>query len=121
MPEQGFASHPENINKNGRPKKGLTVTDIIDRLGEMKNKLYDPDEIKTQKEILVSLLWENVLNRLNQSKDNEEPVDSQTVNLLKYLIDRIDGKPKETIDINDSKEDKLERLIEVVSNKAKNE
>jgi hypothetical protein len=102
----GFQHNPEFINLNGRPKKGQTITDIIQKMGEEKKVNIDGNDV-TWREALSTRVWNLALKGDLQA--------------LKYVVDRIDGKPKETIDINDSKEDKLERLIEVVSNKAKNE
>ena len=46
----GFASHPENINKNGRPKKEQTLTHFINKYLEEQSKEY-PE--KTYKELLA--------------------------------------------------------------------
>ena len=66
----GFASHPELINKNGRPKKGEAVTDVL-RATVDKQALVDK---------LIQLAQEGDMTA------------------LKYAIDRLDGKPVERHD-----------------------
>ena len=71
----GFALNPDNINRTGRPKKGESITEIL------KEYMSEPDaKDKSRKEVLVEKLYKLAKNDLTA---------------LKYLIDRVDGKPVE--------------------------
>jgi len=77
----GFALNPENINRKGRAKKGMTFSDILkDYVDE------DAKKDKTRKEILIEELY-----KMATSGD---------LAALKYLIDRLDGRPKEKKEID---------------------
>lgn len=93
-----FAEHPECINRNGRPKKGETYTDIIRQMGDLPNKELTSDDKKDLKTAIIEKLYNLAL--------------SGDVSALRYLIDRVDGKPKETIDLNDTRKDKLVEVLE---------
>lgn len=75
-------------NPNGRPKKGKTLSDILEKHGAKRIvKTTGPDgEIKyiSQKEALAKKLWELAI--------------TGDVAAIKYIYDRIDGKPTESID-----------------------
>ena len=84
----GFASHPENINRNGRPPREWTWAKIVEeeveklgtgRLGSRKEKL---------KQTMVKRMIGKVLKG--------------DVTAMKVLMDRTDGLPKQVIegDIN---------------------
>ena len=66
----GFASHPELINRKGRPKKGESVTDLLRET--------------VDKQALVDKLVEIAIEKGD-------------IQALKYAIDRMDGKPTETV------------------------
>jgi len=66
----GFASHPENINRNGRPKKGESITDLLRET--------------VDKQALVDKLIEIAIEKGD-------------IQALKYAIDRMDGKPTELV------------------------
>ena len=68
---KGFASHPELINRNGRPKKGTAITDLL------RSKLKP--EAVTDK--LISLIEEGDLKA------------------IEYAIDRLEGKPQQSIGV----------------------
>ena len=74
----GFAEHPENINRNGRPKKGETLTDLINEYGNTKNKSG-----KELKAILIKKIWDKAIKGNNT--------------MMKYICDRIDGFPAQTL------------------------
>jgi len=63
-----------NINRKGRPKKGETLTDLL--------------EAKLDKEDFVNKVVKLVNSYLDKG---ETPPDA----LIKYVFDRIDGKPTE--------------------------
>ena len=71
-------------NPNGRPRKGKALTDILERYS--KRRIENGDETKkSRKEMLAAILWDMALN----DKD---------LAAIKYIYDRIDGRPKESID-----------------------
>ena len=64
-PQDGFQKHPENINRNGRPKKELTLTSaLLKKIS--KEKIAD---------MLIALA---------------EAGDGATI---RYMWDHVDGKP----------------------------
>ena len=67
----GFASHPENINRDGRPPKEETYSEAI-------RQEFTPVELATK------LRW-----FIDEKND---------LGALKYAYDRAEGKPRETID-----------------------
>jgi hypothetical protein len=77
---KGFASHPENINREGRPKKGETLTDALREFAEQQDVEYNDNKI-SRKQALSQKLWQMALNGDLQA--------------MKYIYDRIDGKPTE--------------------------
>jgi len=81
----GFHDHPETINRNGRPKKGECLTDILKAQGDLKD-IETPSGKMARKEAVAMKLWKLALDG--------------DVTALKYLYDRIDGRPKESIDLD---------------------
>ena len=79
-----FADRPQDINRKGRPKKGHALTELL------KEALDQPrtETGKTNKQMVIEKMIELALKG--------DPV------ILKYLFDRIDGKPMQQIqaDIN---------------------
>lgn len=88
-PIAGFNVHPENINRNGRPKKGLTLTDIAKEI--LEEELPDG---KTRKEVLmrkiatlayegnetmIKLMWNYVDGMPKQSTEISTPDDKQLI------------------------------------------
>ena len=67
-----FTKNAPRINRNGRPKKGQCLTDI--------------------------LAW--TLDQKAKIKDNDGDVAA-----MKYIFDRLDGKPKETIEMFEERGD----------------
>ena len=51
---KGFASHPENINRNGRPKKGDSIADAMRELMEEKQLVTITASDGNQKQELLS-------------------------------------------------------------------
>ena len=75
MPREDTQFKPGQVaNPKGRPKKENCLTDILKAKGNDKD----------QKNRLADKMWEMAL-------DGDVP-------LMKYLYDRIDGRPKETIE-----------------------
>ena len=80
--DNGFDKSKENINRNGRPKKEHCLTDLL------KEALDQPHTKsgKTNKQMIIDKMFEKA--------DAGDPI------ILKYLFDRIDGKPLQTIEAN---------------------
>ena len=93
--KKGFASHPENINKNGRPKKGHAMTDILNRLGDIK---ADGEDI-TKKEALALVMWEQALGG--------------DIAFIKAVIAYTDGMPKTFANIK-TDNPMMDRIFEAV-------
>ena len=97
---RGFAENPQNINRAGRPKKGLAMTDLIVKA---LNKKRGDTAAKIQ-----------VVDKLIELAIDGDPV------CIKYLIDRTEGKPAQTLTADLSgalsfdtavAAEKLERLV----------
>lgn len=78
-------------NPRGRPKKGQTFTDILKGQGELLDvSIKDPNTGEstpiTRKEAISDKLW-----RLALAGD---------VAAIRYIYDRVDGRPMETAEIN---------------------
>jgi hypothetical protein len=81
------------INRRGRPKKGTSLTDIL-------NYELDPktDTGKLRREVIAGKL-------IGLAEDGD-------IAALRYLMDRIDGRPKETVELKDSTLDiKLQEIF----------
>ena len=82
-PTNGFDKRSEDINRNGRPPKEFTLTNILrETLNQVNNETG-----KTKKQEVIDKMYELA-------------VEDGDVQMLKYLIDRIDGKPLQTIEAN---------------------
>lgn len=84
-------------NPKGRPRKGKSLTDILERILKEKQVTFRGKQI-TGKEAAVRKLLELAL--------------AGDVPALKYLIDRIDGRPNTTVKLEDESTDFLSALTE---------
>jgi hypothetical protein len=87
----GFQLHPENINRDGRPPKGQTMTDIMREILE-----EDLPSGKKRKEALVRKVLELAY------EGNET--------MIKMAWNYLDGMPKQSLDMTSGGE-KLGNLI----------
>ena len=72
----GFAAHPENINRSGRPKKGSSFAEVLRSIGtEMHGDV-------SRLEIACRQMYE-----LAESGDYQA---------IKWIADRVDGRSKQT-------------------------
>jgi len=85
----GFRDHPENINRNGRPKKGETFTDVIELELSKKNV-----QIMTESGQTLISAKEAVARKLI-----ELAVSDKCFPAIKYIVDRIDGSPRQSISL----------------------
>jgi len=84
---KGFGEHPENINREGRPKKGETFTDII-----MTELSKENVSIKTESGMSLITAKEAVVRKLISLAVHEGNFPA-----LRYLMDRVDGSPRQMI------------------------
>jgi hypothetical protein len=80
-PGKPFIKNDTRINRNGRPKKGTALTDILNYNLDMVHKSG-----KLKREAIAEKLIEVALDG--------------DLAALKYIMDRTDGKPIETIRAN---------------------
>ena len=71
----GFQLHPENINRNGRPPKGLAWAEILEEVG---NEI-DPKTGKPFKELVSRKLWIKAV--------------AGDINAAREIMDRMEGRP----------------------------
>ena len=82
-----FKPGDPRINRNGRPKKGKTLTDILEK--HLRRRRFDDDEKRrSAKELLAKQVIDLAL--------------AGDLTAIKYIFDRIDGKPTETVDTKHS-------------------
>ena len=78
-----FEKNDSRINRNGRPKKGKSLTEALEKAMNRKTaegkKNYD-----ALADTLVKLA-----------------IEDKNITAIKYIMDRIDGKPTETINIGE--------------------
>ena len=85
--KRGFQLHPELINRNGRPKKGETISDILNE------KISEIPE--GQKVDYKTLLIERWLKIALNSEDERTALAA-----IKEMGNRLEGMPKVSQDIN---------------------
>ena len=78
-----FADRPQDINRNGRPKKEYCLTDILKEQGNIED-VESKEGMISRKEAIAKKLWAMAMGG--------------DVTALKYLYDRVDGKPLQTIE-----------------------
>jgi tRNA A37 N6-isopentenylltransferase MiaA len=105
---QGFHTNPERINKNGRPKKfvslmkehGYKLSEINDTIQNMM--AMNLDEIK---EIFIdkesTILEKTIANAIKKS------IDKGSLDSLETLITRVYGKPTEQSNMNIKSDNKI--------------
>jgi hypothetical protein len=84
----GFGDHPENINREGRPKKGMALTDL------MREMMDETPQIK--KAIMAKLM---------------QMAAEGDIAAIREVLDRTEGKPiQPNVDMG---EDKMEDLLHI--------
>jgi len=81
----GFGDNPQNINRNGRPPKGQSLTDILREHAEKKDVGSGEDKI-LRGEAIAQKLWQMALNG--------------DIQAIKYMYDRLDGRARELHEIS---------------------
>ena len=90
-------------NPGGRPKRGETLTDILRRLGDVQDVNFNGNQI-ARKQALAEAIWQKAI----VDKDFQS---------IKYLYDRMDGTPAQSVEISGKEGDPLALKIEYVSKK----
>ena len=101
-----FKKDDPDINRNGRPKGSVSIVSAIKKKLEEEHPDSTPEEKKTWLDMIVTKIFEKGV--------------SGDVSMLKDMIDRTDGKSKETLDVttkgeslNDLKDKDLNKLIDI--------
>ena len=110
----GFGNHPENINKDGRPKKIYTV---------LIEQGYSKDDIRTA---FSELQWYTIEELENLHKDESKPIITRIIanqfiqaltkndwNKIKDIIEMTIGKAKQSIDVETDHQITEIRLMEI--------
>jgi hypothetical protein len=101
-----FEKKDPRINRKGRPKKGESMTDILNWALDQKRIITDSGTGKEKSLLLRHVLAEKLISKA---------VDEGDVAAIKYIYDRLDGRPKETIEMsakrNDIPDDPEERRV----------
>ena len=97
---KGFDKNPENINKNGRPKKIYTI---------LKQMGYSKDDVNT---CFGELIWYNEEELNKVFNDPEKPIITQitakalleskksgSVSLIKDVLEQVLGRPNQKVEV----------------------
>ena len=95
--KKGFAIHPENINKEGRPKGSVSL------VGMIKRELEKDPELARR--IVLAYLKDAVMDAVNR----------------RDILDRVDGKPKQTVEMSNTKDAEWLELFRDIKNEAQSE
>jgi hypothetical protein len=102
----GFSAHPENINRNGRPRalKNVIKDVFMEEFNLQLSSSQANDMIMamlcmTEKQISDLGTRDDVPFWLKMiSKKMERDMSRGSIHLMEVLFDRVYGKPKETVD-----------------------
>jgi hypothetical protein len=100
-----FKKDDPRINRKGRPKKGQAMTDILNWALDQKRAIKDGEDGGEKMILIRQALADKLISKA---------LDDGDVTALRYIYDRIDGRPKETIKLDDGSIDV--RLKEIMSN-----
>jgi len=91
-----FEKNDPRINRRGRPKKGESLSDILSWALDQKKKITDGETGKEKTLLLRQMLAEKLIVKAVYDGD---------VAAIKYIYDRLDGKPKEAIEVSTPRDD----------------
>jgi len=91
-----FEKNDPRINRKGRPKKGECMTDILNWVLDQKRKIKNSDTGEEKYLLLRHVLAEKLISKA---------VDDGDVTAIKYIYDRMDGRPKETVEMSAKRND----------------
>jgi hypothetical protein len=81
---RSFQKDDPRINRNGRPKKGESLTDMLRDLGSVSDVATDKGKIN-RKQAIASRLWQMAI--------------AGDLAAIKYIYDRIDGSPRQSVEM----------------------
>jgi hypothetical protein len=91
-----FVKGDTRINRKGRPRKGQSLTDILDWALDQKRKIKNEETGEDKSLLLRQMLAQRLIHKA---------VDEGDVPAIKYIFDRLDGKPKETVEVTEKRDD----------------
>ncbi len=83
-------------NPKGRPKLGQAITDILREYLEG----FDDEEKVIRKHRLIEELYRRAVGKTEKDKDGKEKKVEGSDEILKYLINRLDGMPRQAVDLD---------------------
>lgn len=83
--KQGFAAHPETINRKGRPRNGQTLSGAF---REMLDKKYD------NKRTYREMIRDRIFNIISNGEDTSSLI------AIRDLLNRLEGMPRQSIDVS---------------------
>lgn len=94
----------ESGNPNGRPKKGFGLTDILSRAGSKSVKIAGKG--MSRKRLVAQLVWQATAEGYVEFPDGRrEMIDVDTwLALVKWLYTRVDGPPRQSMDVTSGDE-----------------
>jgi len=94
----------ESGNPNGRPKKGFGLTDILSRAGAKSVQIAGRG--MSRKRLVAQLVWQATTEGYVEFPDGRrEEIDINTwLAFVKWLYDRVDGPPKQAMDVTSGDE-----------------
>ena len=110
----GFDSHPDRINKNGRPKKfvtllkenGYKVSEVNDTVQAMLSMTLD--ELKdVWQDPKATILEKTIANAMRKS------LEKGSLYSIETLLSRVFGKPKETADVNQTVQGEIKITLDL--------
>jgi len=88
MGTNGFDKRPQDINRNGRPKKKSALNEIIENYSR-KYTVGQEGKRRRNNTLLAEAMWKIAL-------DSKHP---KQFDAIKYLSDRLGGKPTEKVQL----------------------
>jgi hypothetical protein len=91
-----FVKGDPRINRKGRPKRRECLTDILSWALDQKRKIKNEETGEEKSLLLRQMLAQRLIHKA---------VDEGDVPAIRYIYDRIDGKPKEAIEMSEKRDD----------------
>ena len=108
----GFKDNPENINRKGAPE-GKRITTIL-------KHILDNDMAKVREDLKGKNGNEVTAIELLKIALSRDAKDSDKLSALKEIMDRVDGKPTQPVDISDNRQSQ-ETFLEQFNDKPEKE
>ena len=104
---RSFQKDDPRINRNGRPKKGESLTDILRELGGIADVSTEKGKIE-RRQAIANRLWQMAI--------------AGDLAAIKMIYDRIDGSPRQSVEMTGADGEKLvpdKITIEIIKPKTK--